>query len=88
MEVERVKFLLKSYLRTRIAKIERHLIFLIEKEQGALMSQAEQELALALFTMRKEHFERSLLNKVPSELNEFEKEQMSDRLGKCTASTA
>lgn len=32
MEVERAKFVLKSYLRTRIAKIERHLLWVVEKD--------------------------------------------------------
>ena len=32
MEVERVKFVLKAYLRARILKIERHLIFIVEKD--------------------------------------------------------
>jgi len=41
MEMERAKFVLKSYLRTRIAKIERHLLLIVEKDQSALLSAAE-----------------------------------------------
>jgi hypothetical protein len=32
MEIERAKFVLKSYLRTRITKIERHMIYIVEKD--------------------------------------------------------
>ena len=32
MEVERAKFVLKSYWRVRIAKIERHLLYIYEKD--------------------------------------------------------
>jgi hypothetical protein len=32
MELERVKYLLKTYLRTRIIKIERFLLLIVEKD--------------------------------------------------------
>jgi GINS complex subunit 4 len=32
MELERVKFMLKSYLRTRLFKIERYLLYIVEKD--------------------------------------------------------
>ena len=32
MEIERAKFVLKSYLRARIVKIERHLLWIVEKD--------------------------------------------------------
>lgn len=38
MEIERVKFLLKAYLRARIIKIEKHLLWIIEKDQASLLS--------------------------------------------------
>jgi len=38
MEVERVKYLLKSYLRCRIIKIEKFLIFIVEKDKANLLS--------------------------------------------------
>ena len=41
MELERIKFTLKSYLRARLAKVERHLLYIVEKDQSALLSQAE-----------------------------------------------
>jgi len=41
MELERVKYVMKSYLRTRLAKIERHLVYLIEKDRSELLSAGE-----------------------------------------------
>jgi len=38
MELERVKFVLKTYLRARLAKIERHLLYIVEKDQSSLLS--------------------------------------------------
>lgn len=32
MEIERIKYMLKSYLRARIIKIEKHLLYIIEKD--------------------------------------------------------
>lgn len=56
MEVERVKFVMKSYLRTRLAKIERHLVYFIEKDRSELMSEAEQLFAFQLLEGRKSHY--------------------------------
>ena len=49
MELERIKFMLKSYLRTRIFKIERHLIYLIEEDRAHLMSEAEMTYAWKIY---------------------------------------
>lgn len=32
MEIERIKFMLKAYLRARIIKIEKNLLYIIEKD--------------------------------------------------------
>jgi len=45
MEVERVKFVMKSYLRARLAKIERHIVYIIEKDRSELLSESEKIFA-------------------------------------------
>lgn len=45
MEVERVKFIMKSYLRARLAKIERHIVYIIEKDRSELLSESEKIFA-------------------------------------------
>ena len=82
MELERVKFIVKSYLRSRLAKIERHILYLIEKDRSELLSQAEQIFAFNLLESRKEHYKASFFNKVPRELNVLEQEPVDDRVSK------
>ena len=69
MEMERVKYVLKSYLRTRIVKIERFLLYLIEKDQAHLLSQAEMEYAWTLSESKKEHFKTQFFDKISTRLN-------------------
>ena len=83
MEIERVKYVMKTYLRTRLSKIERHLIYFIEKDRSELMSEAEQLFAFQLLEAKKSHFKSSFFKKVPHELNLLEKEPMPDHIGKC-----
>lgn len=56
MELERVKFVIKSYFRVRLAKIERHLVYLIEKDRSELLSESEKIFAFNLLESRKAHF--------------------------------
>ena len=79
MELERIKFTLKSYLRARLAKVERHLLFIVEKDQSELLSQAEKMFAFNLYEARKSHFEQSFFEKIPRKLNIMEEETMNDR---------
>ena len=80
MELERVKYLLKSYLRTRLFKIERYLLYLVEKDQASLLSEGEMAFAWSLYEGKKSHFSHVLLNKLPARLNPFESETLDDRL--------
>ena len=57
MELERVKFVVKSYLRVRLAKIERHIIYIIEKDRSELLSEAEKIFAFHVYEARKTHFQ-------------------------------
>ena len=49
MELERVKFIYKSYLRTRLLKIEKHYLYIVEKDQAELLSNSEQEFVFAIY---------------------------------------
>ena len=80
MELERVKYLLKSYLRTRLFKVERYLLFLVEKDQASLLSDGEVAYAWALYEGKKELFRQLFLNKIPARMNPFERETVEDRL--------
>jgi len=82
MELERVKYMLKSYLRTRLFKIERNLFFVIEKDLANLLSESEIEYAWTLSENKKTLFNMGLFSKIPSSLNHFQKETLDDRLSK------
>ena len=69
MELERVKFLLKSYLRTRIVKIEKWLIYIVEKDQAHLLSNAEMEYAWNTLEQKKSHFNNEFFDKISKKLN-------------------
>ena len=56
MELERVKFVMKSYLRVRLAKIERNIVYIIEKDRSELLSEAEKIFAFNVLEARKTHF--------------------------------
>ena len=69
MEVERVKYVLRSYLRTRIMKIEKHLFFIVEKDQAHLLSVAEMEYAFNVYESKKSHFNNEFFDKISKKLN-------------------
>lgn len=73
--------MLKSYLRTRLFKIERFLLYLVEKDQASLLSEGEMTYAWTLYEGKKAHFNNALLNKLPSRLNPFENsDNVDDRM--------
>ena len=82
MELERIKYLVKSYLRTRLFKIEKFLFYIVEKDQAGLLSEGEMQYTWQLYESKKNHFNAVFFNKVPSRLNTFEQEQLEDRLSK------
>eukprot|EP00003_Mantamonas_plastica_P007817 TRINITY_DN1662_c0_g1_i3.p1 TRINITY_DN1662_c0_g1~~TRINITY_DN1662_c0_g1_i3.p1 ORF type:complete len:198 (-),score=77.38 TRINITY_DN1662_c0_g1_i3:23-616(-) len=67
MEVDRVKFLIKSYLRTRLVKIQMNS-FYYEKnkeELGSRLSDAEKEFVIDLNATLINHFDNMLVNDLP-----------------------
>jgi len=82
MELERVKFALKSYLRTRLAKIEKHLLYIVEKDCSSLLSEAEMQFAFGVFQNRTQHYKDTFFSKIPNKLNPFEEENLEDRISK------
>ncbi|EME26780.1 DNA replication complex GINS protein sld5 [Galdieria sulphuraria] len=69
LELERIRYLLKEYLRTRLRKIESLLFYLgRDKEKWSLLSSAETEYMKQLYQLMTSHFERSFLNGLPEKL--------------------
>ena len=84
MEFERVKYVLKSYLRTRLTKIERHLLYIVEKDCSSLLSEHETLYAFQLYDNRKTYFNETFGDKIPQKLNPLasDKEQLDEKLSK------
>lgn len=81
MEAERVKYMLKSYLRTRLFKIERNLLYIVEKDQASLLSEDEMNYAWSIYDKgKKTLYNQVFLNKIPSSLNPFKDDTVEDRL--------
>ena len=51
-----MKYMLKNYLRTRIFKIERYLLYIVEKDLTALLSDGEIQYAWQLYESKKDLF--------------------------------
>lgn len=71
LEIERMKYLLKSYLRTRLIKIQNNYLDIIKNEKGDLLSNAEYEFAANFFVHKKTHFIQSFAGKFPTILSDF-----------------
>ncbi|GJQ15627.1 hypothetical protein GpartN1_g7418.t1 [Galdieria partita] len=69
LELERIRYLLKEYLRTRLRKIESWLFYLWrDKEKWSLLSSSETEYTKQLHQLITSHFERSFLSGLPEKL--------------------
>lgn len=75
LEMERVKYMLKAYLRSRIIKIEKHLLYIVEKDQANLLSQAEMDYAWTLYEAKKDHFNNEFFGKISKKLNMMQEGQ-------------
>jgi len=77
MEVNRIKFLLASYHRCRLSKIEKYCVFLIGKENSTepserLLSPSELKFAEEFLALRTTHFKNEALRYLPNTLNASE----------------
>ena len=82
MEFERVKYVLKNYLRIRLAKIERNLLYYVEKDKASLMSADEIQFAIELYEIRKNFMNETFGDKIPEKLNPFNEEVLPDKFSK------
>ncbi len=74
MELERVKYLLKSYFRIRLAKIENQLFYLIKEWQTVSpnLSLEEQKYAMTMCALRGRFFKENFYRMLPSFCRDFE----------------
>jgi GINS complex subunit 4 len=71
LDIERLKYMIKEYLRIRMAKIEKYLYHIIKNDLCAMLSNAEFEFASQLFKHKKAYFDDVLYKKINPSLNDF-----------------
>ena len=77
MEVDRIRYIISSYLRTRLEKIETFTAYLLKRdretinEDDRVMSKGEFEFAETFLNNLKTHFHNSALKYMPNILQDF-----------------
>lgn len=71
LDVERIKFLVKDYLRIRLCKIDKYLFHIIKNDLNDLLSNAEFKFAFDLFKMKRGYFSEGLSSKIPETFSDF-----------------
>lgn len=66
MEIDRVNFLVASYLRTRLFKIQKYAVYLLSNaDMYARLSEREKEFARGYVDSLEQHFRKSFLDAIP-----------------------
>lgn len=80
LDLDRVKFILKDYLRIRLMKIDKFIYYIVKNDLTNLLSKQEFQFAVDLFKMKRNFFNDFFYKKIPQEFNDFkpypENEQM------------
>ncbi|KAJ1934152.1 GINS complex subunit, partial [Linderina pennispora] len=73
MDADRVKYLVRSYLRTRLNKVEQHSGYVL-REMKERLSQAELEYAEGFRSLQDAHVRKSFLDQFPAHLRRVDEE--------------
>ncbi|CAM8975046.1 unnamed protein product [Rhodiola kirilowii] len=65
MDLDRTQFLLRSYLRVRLQKIEKYMFHILKSDSWNLLSEQEQKFAKRCTDDMGKHLEQSVLSKLP-----------------------
>ncbi|XP_034193725.2 DNA replication complex GINS protein SLD5 [Osmia lignaria lignaria] len=81
MELDRIRFLVSSYLRTRLEKIEKYVIHILSQEadrslEDCYLTSAELQFAKDYLASIETLFKATALNHMPGNFQGFEKEQL------------
>ncbi|KAI3904708.1 hypothetical protein MKW98_014888 [Papaver atlanticum] len=77
MDLDRTEFLLRSYLRTRLQKIEKYMIHISKSELWNRLSKPEQEFAKRCKENMENHLKQSVLSRLPFGYQDFVKQSIS-----------
>lgn len=71
LDIERMKYLLKSYLRTRLLKIQKYYLYIVRNDRADLVSEAEFKFLTQYFVRKKIHFMNSFGERLPTDQHDF-----------------
>lgn len=83
MELNRIKFIICNYLKTRVHKIEKYCIPILNEERRRLesgtnyLTPSEYKYAHEYLANMENHFKKVILDKVPSNMQTFEMSKMA-----------
>jgi len=78
MEAERIKYVIRCYLRTRIAKIEKHFLYILQNEEiYSKLSEQELTYAQKYCDTVQSHLDKTVLHSLPENLRSLT-EQTAD----------
>ncbi|KAI3924236.1 hypothetical protein MKW98_032437 [Papaver atlanticum] len=77
MDLDRTEFLLRSYLRTRLQKIEKYMIHISKTELWNRLSKPEKEFAKSCKENMENHLKQSVLSRLPFGYQDFLKQSIS-----------
>jgi len=82
MELERIKFLVKSYLRARLAKFHKYLILIVNKDYANMLSPEEFAYVSKLYKIKAAYFDDVFLKWIPDDygFNMFRKDIKPDMI--------
>ncbi len=80
MELERMKYMLKSYIRTRLSKIEKHMLYIVEEDQASLLSEQEGEFVWNLYETQQNFFREMFYKNLPEKIDKFSEGETDKRL--------
>ncbi|KAF2070561.1 hypothetical protein CYY_008124 [Polysphondylium violaceum] len=78
MEIERLKYMVKMYLRARLQKIEKYYSFILQNDQIiSRLSDNEKEYCQKFSEMTEDHLKQSFLNGLPKSFKNNDKENVN-----------
>lgn len=72
LELDRVKYLVSSYLRTRLLKLQRLMLYIIKNDLGGLLSQPEATFLSKYFAIKTNQFKKAFLLRLPSKFQQID----------------
>lgn len=77
LDLDRIKFLVANYLRTRLFKIQNMAISIVYSGEEGMLSSQECEFLTKFYLLKTNHFKKSFLLKIPEEYRKIEEEKYS-----------